>query len=389
MGIKSRIDMIRKAIIILYIFFAGILLLSIGFEVFCKESFVSWISELSCPSFLKAHVIFEIIKIIGFSNVFLGWFYSKLDQKMIGLTYSDILNGIFPHHHLFTIIHLLCNILCIAVSSASLSESALISFAMVLNGFVYQWLPLYYIVLNSKCCENLAEYIWKTDVERRKSTEIVKSLFCLSCNFCDKNSKHYDKHLECFCSLLIEYIKNDTEIKDLKSISEIWANLSKSQGSNSILIDVLENIFNNTDEINDIELKKHIVCEIISAYMVSKMYFTSKSIEKNCVQKNFSKLIEEMWSLKHFISIKTMSENKEVYDEFSNCIQTNIYVLAWMFFQYRLLQLTKDMVGFLPAKISDKYIEKMAYTLFLPIVKEQESIELAFKVAMSQLNKDF
>ena len=151
MGIKSRIDKIRKAIIILYIFFAGILLLSIGFEVFCKESFVSWISELSCPSFLKAHVIFEIIKIIGFSNVFLGWFYSKLDQKMIGLTYSDILNGVFPHHHLFTIIHLLCNILCIAVSSASLSESALISFAMVLNGFVYQWLPLYYIVLNSKC----------------------------------------------------------------------------------------------------------------------------------------------------------------------------------------------------------------------------------------------
>ncbi len=385
MDIISRIKLIRRIIIGCYFVLGWFLLLSLGCELLYNQSFTSLTTEFSCPSFLRAHVILEIMKIVGFTNVFLGFFYANLDKKIIGLSYSEILDFFFPQHHIFTILHIIFTITCIGLSAGGLSESAVISFVLVINGFVYQWTTLYFIVLNDNYCEKLAVYIWENDPERRRYPLILDSIFCITTNINDNNSKHYIVNLDCFCSLLIEYVKEDSDLVYLEDVSKIWGNLLRNHNNknSTILADVFEKVLLK-NSLNSTEIKERSACEIISGYMVFRIYNSEDSANDDCIANNFKILVKEIWSLLHFLSNKIQTQTKE-YKAFTNCVLTNIYLLAWILFQYRVISLSQEFITYVPTEVNDNYIDKIAYILLRPIAKDQSSIKQAIDIAKKQL----
>lgn len=378
---------INRAMFIACGILSFILLASIISEIITGESLVSNIWGIHCPVFMQAPAVFEIIKIVGFSNVLVGWIYTGMDKKMLGLSHLEILSSHFRFYHVFSAIHIVSTLFCIALSSSGLSESSLISLAIVLLGFIYQGFVLYCIVLSSKQCEKLASLVWQE--KRCETSNLLRNLFCLASTFPNQDSKHYQKHLECFCALFVEYTKEDENTPNLKEISEVWDILFKNTNilnNKRIVEDIYVEMFSITQELSTIDQKKSCLCESISGFIAHKMLGLIETANSNYMDDDFETFIYKIsLFMRNFLN-RVSSDNEDVINQFFDCIQTNVYLLVWIFFQLDYIHLTKSFLSIVPRHNNDRYIDSVVYLIFPQYITKEDYLDRSINIAKTQLN---
>ena len=397
---KSNFPM-RKCINGVYIVFSIFCIVSIISELIYKHSLLG--NCISCPPFLRANVILEIMKIIGFSNIFLSILYSNLSKKMLAISYEDILKDFSPKHNKYTILHIICNLACFALATGGLSESALAMFILVLNGFIYQWNILYYIVFNSNKCEKLAIDIWEHTVQTAKKTqenqEVQKSkkeqgipknnlfddLCLLAETLPERSCKYYGSHIKCFAKVLSIYACGDIDVTKIKELSAIWQIILKNENADDMLEEVSNALFYN---FNSDDKSQEILCNVFTAYMFCKLCSNDKNNLESDFNAIFKTLINDMRYFVLLSPIRLSEKLKHTYLLFVNCWQTNIHILAWAFFQQGMLPLSKDIFDIVPDEknLDYKYAEQLTRAYFLSIGENDEHVDKILDIAKQQLN---
>ena len=86
------------------------------------------------PEILRANVVLEIVKILGFGSVLIGIVQMLMEKKTFGVSYANIIKCRYPFYRQTFFIHLLATIMCIGFSAAGASEGALITLIIMLLG---------------------------------------------------------------------------------------------------------------------------------------------------------------------------------------------------------------------------------------------------------------
>ena len=372
---------LKKLINAIYLVFSIFCIASISKELFLSDSILG--KYMSCPTFLRASVVLEIIKIIGFSNIFLSLLYTNLSKKMLAISYEDILRYFSPLHNFYTIFHIICNLGCLSLAAGGLSESALASLILVINGFVYQWIILYNIVINSNKCEKLSKSMWMEKAKSGKN-KLYEELYLLAKTLPERSSKQYCGHIECFTNLLSAYSVDEIDETQIKTISIIWRHCLEHETVDNILEDISISLFEKLKENNN---GYEVLCNVFTAYMFCKLCPKEKNAEKTDMSTIFRTLINDTLYFRLLSPIRLNEELKESYKIFINCWCTNIHILAWVFFQQGMLPLSKTFLNILPntTDLEYKYAEKLTYAIFLSIGETDEKIQNAFDIAKQQL----
>ena len=269
----------EKTMLVANIGLLGFLVLSLICELISGKSIFGFFGA-TCPIFFQAPSILEIIKILGFSTVLIGWVYSGLDKCILGLTRQEILNQKFGLYKLFSFFHISWTLACVATAVAYMSESALISIIGVLYGLLYQSWVFVNVVLDSEKCEKLAVNTWNEYFEKLNNQK--ENLMRLVCSFPKYDSSHYKKHQQCIAKILL--IDNQPDF--LRNLNEMWQMYLKANSSRDDMI-VVEDLFfelcsvEYTEQEKDKREKK--LCEIACGYLIFKIneIKNTASLEEN------------------------------------------------------------------------------------------------------------
>ena len=399
---ELKIEIISRLHLVMFSLYALsflLILLSVGCQVMRHMSWSALhFPNMDPPHFLRAPSVLEIMKIVGFSNIFWGWLYSRQTSRMLGLTYADIVHAIFRFHFLFSIAHAVFTILSIMFAAAGNSESALFAFFAVLIGMVYQWLALYLVVLNSKFCEKLAFFLLDpSHAEFLNGPTEDEILYNLSTTFPERKSKHYAAHLNCFCRLLVHHAKRHSESEDLQELAQDWGHLlSSSQNSNDNLLlrDIYCGLFAVLKEPKVSYKAETYLKKISSSYIISQMMVPKNSRRGKYMQRKFRTLKQNLNTLVYALSVQFepssslhTQREEELYADFIDHIKTDMYILLWVLFQFGEIDLEKKALKeLLPTQRSiPNDVQSMVHIIFSPAGKKEEEINNAFLIAKNML----
>lgn len=347
------------------------------------------VHNIKCPVFIQAPSILEVIKIVGVSGVLIGWIYANMDKTMLGLTYSDILHSQFRFNSLFSIIHIISILSCVAVSSAGLSESSILSLAITLIGFLYQWVVFYRLILNSEKCVNMAKLTW--DKRISKNDKLETNLLCLAKTLPTKDSQYYQAHLSCLAKMFVRIIENSNSTKQLSLISQAWNVIFvNADFKNELILQELTIEILKTNNSADAE---KFLCEIISGYIVSQISEIKSASKYDNMNYEFFELAQRLRMFVYRLSLeKELGDSnqnvKTAILTLSNCINTNIHLLLWVYFQEGFLYLTSDLLKILPVQKRDENFEQIIQLLFRKHnLNDFDKLEKEIKIARIQLNK--
>lgn len=393
---KSQKSSISNTTVSVYSFAFILLFISLLTELLTTESFFSYVFNAECPIFIQAPAIFEIIKVVGLSNVIVAWIYVNSDKTMLGLSYLDILNSYFPRHGVFSVIHFASTLICISVSSSGLSESSIISLAIVLWGLIYQFYVFYCIFLNSLKCENIAKIVWKQ--ESKNFPTLHSKLLCLTGTFPTNDSKQYRAYLTCFSSLFVENLTLTSECNWIKQNYQIWENLLMKceKIDSTFVLEIFVELFNQLIQFkktstNTFVNKSSVCVKCLSALISGYVTFVILKIKReNLSNDNFSHkywgIIKDVETITQYLYEQTDKKYYGLITDAYNCIQTNLYLTAWVLFQEDHMKLTKQIVMSKPSLPNDTYFNEMINVIFPEHAKNQEYLEELKDIAKSQLS---
>lgn len=378
-----KLKIFQIIIICLLGFLVTLFMISTGFEVFGKTSVYGLNNFPTIPLFAQAPAIYEVIAIIGFSSLLIGLIYANMDKKMLGLDYSIILRSVFNLYNICSICHVIAVLCCVAFSSTGYTEGAWLSLGVVFLGSVYQVCVVYNLIFNSKCCEELARFVWNKRLTT-SGADLSNDLCCLAREIPEKGTKYYDLYLECFAHLFIGYANTskENESSNLKVYSDIWyiflhnSNVSCNEViTEDFILELLRypNLYNKENECTDA------LCRITSGYIVS--YINDMRI-KNDNHLDFHLIFQEIHKYKYGFDI----ENNYL-ESVLNCIYTNVYLLMWIYFWFNETELTYELItDELPKAKNDKYIKEILNMLFKSVYKQSFVGTEILDIAMAQLD---
>ncbi len=381
--IKNVYTLIMLIFVIILIVAFGI---SFFFELFKKQSFCATL-HWTCPKFMEASVVFEVIKIVAFSTVLVGCIYSNMNKKMLGLTYYEIINSQFYHFKFFSIVHIIATFLCLVFSAAGFSEIANITLGLVLCGFIYHWLVLYYIVLNPNKCADFATAVWQEKAE--KPEELYTHLLLLAKSIPTKESPHYSAHIKSFSLLLTRFAKENQ--CNTEEISAIWNCIFLNQdtvNNKDINGDIFQQLLTFHIAENDVDLQNWIL-KIVSGYIISELNDIEDGLDREHMDNCYNKLIFKVPLFAIRLSREIPSAQRTICDELIKFINVIMFLYAWVIFQFNIINL--------PVQIWDvcqNIVEKDNYYFyfgeivnykFLNKGKTPSQIQAAIDIAKSQL----
>ena len=164
-------------------------IVSLLFEIFLSQSvaatlislvekstfirkYLAWVLRLipkNVPAILRASVVLEIVKILGFGSVLIGVIQALMDKKTFGVPYAKIIKHSYPYYQETFMIHLLVTIMCIGFSAAGASEGALVTLMAMLFGFLYLWIIIDDLVFHTANRESAAIQILNDSVSNPKN----------------------------------------------------------------------------------------------------------------------------------------------------------------------------------------------------------------------------
>lgn len=378
-----------------YIILFSVLFVSLYTEFRTGESWMyNNYPHLTCPPFLRAPVILETIKILGLSTILIGVIYSSLDKQMLGLSYSELLQFRFISYHPCSVAHILATVLCIITSAAGISESAIITLIAVLYGFLYQWIAIYSVVLNSQKSEKIAVSKWEESLGQTERS--LDNLLRLSGTIPPPDSKHFAKHLHCLAIAFTNHARQACTPVLLQQIADVWTTiheLSESQNHALIITSIFEELIKDENRFkqgrirrwinklcrssrnqhNDNEIKEKALHSIGCGYLIQRILFSSSS---ETYKKRNSDVFLELSCDLAFLSrsiTNAKQANISTMKSTLNCIKTNYSVLIWVYFQCGLIDLHPDMLALKPECVVDDCVYDVVNCLLPPVDSDMRS----------------
>lgn len=377
----------KKTFFGLFFIITILVVISLYYEFFKGHSVLGGEFKMRCPVFLQASSIYEVIKVIGLTNILIGWIYAKIDNKMLSISYSEILNSQFPLYGLFAMFHFLATLACIAVSKAGLSESSILLLIATLLGFLYQGIVFYKIILSSKKCEALAKLTWQEKIKDVEDLDI--NALNLAGNLPEPGAKYYGSYLECFTDLFIESLKNDKTKNKFDLILHVWDNLNRKNISEQNLntrqreIDIFKRIFKELKRETNSE---DIICQIVSAYITYRIIdFNSKSTDLN-ITEDFTILLRDISNIIYALNSASI-EDKCLFEAFSDCARTTIYLLTWVYFFDGRIDLTTILREEIPQKVRTSFFDDVIESLFPDYIENREKLHQAIDFGKKMIKK--
>lgn len=373
--------------------------------------FLSWISEitsgnslcgkhfpaLSCPVFLLAPAILELINVLGFSTILIGWVYNSLDAQMLGLNYGELLTNKFTSYHACSVAHICATIACILSATADTSESAIISLVAVLYGFLYQWIVLYQIILNPKSCEKVAMLRWQSKID---SVDAAKRyLPRITSTLPEPDSEHHPAHCLCFAQAFIKYCEQETSDRLIHEVAYLWSSIfeaTKKQNRLHVVTQIIGS-FLRTKNMDNISLlqRKNALNVLLSGYLVNYLIISSDTNEtsehstypkaENC---NNEEVFVALASDIARLSVCLYDDNtvdsvsiKSVID----CLKTNYCILGWVYFQNGNIKLFPEIRALNPDNVVCDMAKYVVFSLISPVDDDDRvNIEVMISRAIIQ-----
>lgn len=396
---KIKLSNIPNTMVIIYLLLFIACFASLNSELSTGKPLLVHYFNLNYPIFMRASAIFEIISLLGFSNVLIGLVYANLDKTMLGLTYSEIVLSSFPLYNLFTVLHILITVVCIAISASGMDESSVICFIAVICGFFYQWTVIVNVVLDSKKCEIIAFNVWEQKLKNDKLyKDSLNDLQHIVESFC-YNNKHYQAHLKILCTALINVSSTEVEPKiAIQDISYIWNELLKSpsQAANSHVAEDIFNELQNRDEQDfDKENKRDCLCRIISGFIIQQINLTRENTNAN-INESFIRIYRRIALVVYNLSSADILFSTDIDEAFSpkrfivECICANLFVLACVCMCLKTLNINNELYEIAPKEYHEdsdvlKYISEIIELLRIAPLFQREKIESAVIVAKKHL----
>ena len=378
-----------------------------GYILFFVVIILSWIAEVwfgkslveihfpwaTCPSFLRAPIILEAIKIVGFSTILIGWVYKSLDSSMLGLTYRDLLKHKFKLYHACSVCHICATVFCILSAASGASESAIVSLGAVLYGFFHQWIVLYQVVLNAKRRAQIAMDKWKQRVD--ESSSPMDCLLKIVNSPITPESEHYDAYRECIAIGFAKYCNSAITDNSLREVAYFWSNIfvsSKNQDYFSVVKSVFCGILNSKNcsvnkgqrqKMLNLLLAGYLVYEVIFGSNDSKAYYDEYA--KNCNSDNFATLASRIAVLSVCLIEEADNENAGMINSAINCLKTNYSVLAWVYFLRGNIALSPQILCLIPSVLERDFVEYVVFSLIPSInQKDRDQIKETINRALTQ-----
>lgn len=183
------------------------------------------------PIILRAGVILEIVKILGFGTVLFGIVQALMDKKTFGVPYANIIKKQYRYYQWIFIIHLISTVMCIGFSAAGASEGALVTLAILLLGFLYLWIIIDDLVFHTTNREKIAITELMKDLENDKSSneELLRAVQNIAKEASKENNIEKSNITACFAESFITYCqgiaKNNSgscSVDSIRDISSVW-----------------------------------------------------------------------------------------------------------------------------------------------------------------------
>ena len=162
-----------------------LLLISIGIELFAglsgcallRKTFV-WMDPffvVLSPFFCAASVL-KVAETIGVCSILVAWIYAALDKTELGIRYGELVRRELLGYHGYVAVHFVSVLLCLWLSKAGMTESAVLALCGVLYASLLQWKVLHGVILSSEHRRGLALGVWDSRVEAAQNSEEVKAI---------------------------------------------------------------------------------------------------------------------------------------------------------------------------------------------------------------------
>lgn len=382
---------------ILYVVFLILLLASWGAEMREGKSLLEFFyPNRICPVFLRAPAILEAIKVVGLSNILIGWIYKSLDMQMLGLSYGELIRYQYHSYHTCSIAHICATICCILAASAGTSESAIIALLAVLYGFFYQGCILYRIVLNPNACEQIAVDRWKGKIQQTNASSCI---ITLAGTIPTPESEHYQAHLLCFARAFAKYCAQVVSEANIREVSYFWHTLlsiEKQQDPISTVAAVANSFWNGEMGDYSDEQRKKFVNILLAGYLVYLFTIAPQGDgltpldfgKDNAVSQNsreFAHLSSNILLLSKHLSNCSTSDHMQISNDVINCMKTNCCVMAWVYFQFGAIELTPEMLKLMPSDLDCSMVKDVAYSIVQPVDDiMREDLDLTIQRSLAQ-----
>lgn len=135
------------------------------------DSFLTALSTLFC-----ADSVLKVAETIGMCSILVAWIYAALDKTELGIRYNKLVQRELPGYHGYVVVHFVGVLLCLWLSTARMTVSAVLALCGVLYASLLQWKVLYGVVLSSEHRRGLVLDVWNSRVETAQSAEEVKTV---------------------------------------------------------------------------------------------------------------------------------------------------------------------------------------------------------------------
>lgn len=162
-----------------------LLLISVGIELFAgssgcallRKTFV-WTDPFFdvLSSFFCTASVLKVAETIGVCSILVAWIYAALDKTELGIRYDELVRRKLPGYHGYVAVHFVGVLLCLWLSTAGMTEGAVLALCGVLYASLLQWKVLYGVVLSSGHRRELALGVWDSRAETAQSAEEVKAV---------------------------------------------------------------------------------------------------------------------------------------------------------------------------------------------------------------------
>lgn len=192
----------------------------------------AWVVPLfykNLPKILHASVVLEIVKILGFGSILIGVVQTLMDKETFGVSYANIVKHFYPYYRETFVIHLLVTVMCIGFSAAGASEGALLTFVVMLLGFLYQWIIIDDLIFHTANREFVAVQILSASILDPGNGDILSVVQSIAREASKEGNLENSAFLKCFSEAILKCCSNKSNDNSssiykatIRDTSSIW-----------------------------------------------------------------------------------------------------------------------------------------------------------------------
>lgn len=196
------------------------------------QKHLSWFLNIfhkNIPEILRANVVLEIVKILGFGSVLIGVVQALMEKKTFGVSYARIIKHNYTFYRETFFIHLLATVMCIGFSAAGASEGALVTLVIMLLGLLYLWMIIDDLMFRTANRETVAIAILEDSLSESDNKDTLNIVQSVAREAAKEENVEKSNLIKCFAQGILRCCNNKTNNNSavdyrntIRDISSIW-----------------------------------------------------------------------------------------------------------------------------------------------------------------------